>query len=282
VEDAIMSRRGLPALIVVPLVLSLAWSADPPGPAATRDEVLKQFVEELVPLTPGMGKFPATFTMGSDDKDAPATEKPAVKVTLKTPFAISRYETTQEQYQHIMGKNPSKWKGRRNAVDTVSWEDAREFCKKLTAELHKSKLIAENEIIRLPSEAEWEYACRAGTSSRWSFGDKADDLKDYAWFHGNAKGEDPPVGKKKPNPWGLYDMHGYVWEWCADAWAPTHLGAAGDGSCRVSPTVKDRVIRGGSWGDNAERTQSAYRSGAALDNRDDRIGFRCVKVKEEK
>jgi len=277
-----MSRRGLPALIVLPLALSLAWTADPPGPAATRDEVLKQFVEELVPLTPGKGKFPATFTMGSDDKDSPATEKPAVKITLKTPFAIGRYETTQELYEHIMGKNPSKFKGRRNAVDSVSWEDAQDFCKKLTAELRKSKLIAENEIIRLPSEAEWEYACRAGTSTRWSFGDKAADLKDYAWFHGNAKDEDPPVGKKKPNPWGLYDMHGYVWEWCADAWAPTHLGAASDGSPRVSQTVKDRVIRGGSWGDNAERTQSAYRSGAALDNRDDRIGFRCVKVKEEK
>ena len=276
-----MIRRGLPALVLASIVSSLAWTADPPGPAPSREEVLKQFVKELVPLTPGMGKFPAAFTMGSDDKDAPATAKPPQKITLKNPFAIGAHEVTQELYEYVMGKNPSKWKGRRNAVENVSWEEANEFCKKLTAELRKSKLIEDNEVIRLPSEAEWEYACRAGTTTRWSFGDKIEDLGDHAWFQGNAKGFDPPVGKKKPNAWGLYDMHGYVWEWCADAWSPTHAGAAGDGSPRVSETMKDRVIRGGSWGDAADRTESTARSGSALDYRDDRLGFRCVKVKEE-
>ncbi len=276
-----MMRRGFSSLILA-FLLALAFvrSADPPRPAPSRDEVLKQFVEELVALTPGKDKFPASFTMGSDAKDAPATEKPPIKITLKTPFAISRYEVTQELYQHVMGANPSKWKGRRNSVEEVSWNDAQEFCKKLTAELRKSKQIGEDEVIRLPSEAEWEYACRAGTSTRWSFGDKFEDLKDHAWFTGNAKGEDPPVGKKKPNPWGLYDMHGYVWEWCADAWSPTHEGAAGDGSPRVSETAKERVLRGGSWGDKADLTRSATRSAAKVDYKDDRIGFRCVKAKE--
>jgi formylglycine-generating enzyme required for sulfatase activity len=281
VEDLNMIRRGLPTLMLAGLVLSLAWTADPPGPAPSREEVLKQFAKELVSLTPGMGKFPAAFTMGSDDKDAPATAKPPQKITFKHPFAISSYEVTQELYQYVMDKNPSKWKGRRNAVETVSWEEATEFCKKLTAELRKTKLIEDNEVIRLPSEAEWEYACRAGSTTRWSFGDKVEDLADHAWFKGNAKGFDPPVGKKKANPWGLYDMHGYVWEWCADAWSATHAGAAADGSPRVSETVKDRVIRGGSWGDDAEQTESTARSGAGHDYRDDRLGFRCVKAKEE-
>jgi formylglycine-generating enzyme required for sulfatase activity len=276
-----MTRRGLPALVLTLLVgLTSAWTADPLGPAPTREEVLKQFVEELVPLTPGMGKFPASFTMGSEDKDAPETEKPAIKIILKTPFAIGRYEVTQELYQHVMGKNPSRWKGRRNSVEEVSWDDAQEFCKKLTAELRKSKRIAETEVIRLPSEAEWEYACRAGTTTRWSFGDKVEDLNDHGWYTGNAKGNDPPVGKKKPNPWGLYDMHGYVWEWCADTWSPTHEGAASDGSPRVSQTARERVIRGGSWGDKAELTRSAARSGAQSKYQDDRIGFRCVKATE--
>ena len=166
VEDATMMRRGFASLILA-FLLAFAFvrSADPPRPAPSRDEVLKQFVEELVPLTPGKDKFPASFTMGSDAKDAPAAEKPPIKITLKTPFAISRYEVTQELYQHVMGANPSKWKGRRNSVEEVSWNDAQEFCKKLTAELRKSKQIGEDEVIRLPSEAEWEYACRAGTST---------------------------------------------------------------------------------------------------------------------
>jgi formylglycine-generating enzyme required for sulfatase activity len=282
VEKAAMPRRVLPAFIVICLLgLPLAWTADPPGPAPSREQVLKRFVEELIPLTPGKGKFPAMFTMGSDDKDAPASEKPAVSITLKAPFAIGRFEVTQELFQHIMGNNPSKWKGRRNSVEETSWKDAQDFCQKLTAELRKHNLIGKTEIIRLPSEAEWEYACRAGTKTAWSFGDDAGALKEHAWYTGNAKGEDPPVGKKKPNPWGLYDMHGYVWEWCADAWSPTHEGSPADGSPRVNPEVKDRVIRGGSWADKADMTRSAARSHAALDFHDDRIGFRCVKLTEE-
>ncbi len=272
---------ALGGLFLALLVLPLAHSADPPGPPASREQVLKLFVEELVPLTPGQGKFPASFTLGSDDKDAPAAERPAVQITLPQPFAIGRYEVTQELYQHIMGVNPAKWKGRRNSVEMVSWDEANDFCRKLTAELRQRKLIGGDEVIRLPSEAEWEYACRAGTTSAWSFGDKEADLGVHAWYSKNSKGYDPPVGQKKPNPWGLYDMHGYVSEWCSDAWSPTHQGADSRGRPRRSETARERVIRGGSFADSADANRSSFREGKAADTRSDRIGFRCVKAKEE-
>jgi formylglycine-generating enzyme required for sulfatase activity len=261
----------------VSAIVGAALAADPPGPPATPDEVLKRFVAEFVQLTPGTDKFPASFAMGSVG-DAPDAEKPAVTVTLRQPFAVARYEVTQELYQTIVGRNPSKWKGRRNSVEMVSWEEANEFCRKATAELRRRKLIREEEEVRLPSEAEWEYACRAGSKTAYSFGDKAADLRDYAWFTGNAKGNDPPVGKKKPNAWGLFDMHGYVWEWCADAWSPTHKDAATDGRPRVNKEVRERVLRGGSWADDADHCRSAFRHHKPLDFRSDAVGFRCVRA----
>jgi formylglycine-generating enzyme required for sulfatase activity len=160
----------------------------------------------------------------------------------------------------------------------VNWDEANAFCQKLTALLHERKLLAADQLIRLPSEAEWEYCCRAGTTTRYSFGDKAADLGDYAWYKGNSKGEDPPVGAKKPNPWGLYDMHGYVREWCADTWHKDHEGAPTDGRPRVAKDVPERVVRGGSWADSAETCRSAYRQGEAFDKRSDTIGFRCVRA----
>src|SRR5207248_9146766 len=108
----------------------------------------------------------------------PDTEKPVVTITLKSPFAMAKYEVTQELYEAVAGKNPSKWKGPRNSVEMVSWDEANDFCRKATAELRKRKLIGADEVIRLPSEAEWEYACRAGTTTRYSFGDDAKDLGD--------------------------------------------------------------------------------------------------------
>jgi formylglycine-generating enzyme required for sulfatase activity len=259
------------------LVLTAAVGLPAAEPAAKpRDKILKRFVKEFVLLTPGKGKFPAEFVLGSSAGDAPASEKPAVKVKLARPFRMARYEVTQELYQAVTGKNPSRWKGRRNSVERVSWDEAQDFCKRVTALLRKQKLLKAEEEIRLPSEAEWEYACRAGTKTRYAFGDKAADLGAYAWFHGNAKGEDPPVGRKKPNAWRLYDMHGYVWEWCADVWQDSHKGAAADGSPRVKEGEKERVIRGGSWADGAEKCTSAARDHKARTFRSDQIGFRCV------
>ena len=175
-----------------------------------------------------------------------------------------------------MGKEPSKWKGPRNSVEMASWDDAVEFCRKLTTELRKEKLLGEDETVRLPSEAEWEYACRAGSKKAYSFGDSTDDLKTYAWFKGNAAGNDPPVGKLKPNAWGLYDMHGYVWEWCADAWHPDYKDAPTDGSAWDAKDATERVLRGGAWTETAERCRSAARHHAKADLKSDAIGFRCV------
>jgi formylglycine-generating enzyme required for sulfatase activity len=239
------------------LALAAAASGEDPAAPDAKDRLLRRFADEFVTLTPGAGKFPASFRMG------PEGEKSQVTITFPkgTSFAVARYEVTQELYEAVMGRNPSKWKGPRNSVEMVSWTEASDFCRKATQEMKKRKLLGEGEVIRLPAEAEWEYACRAGTTTRYSFGDDAADLKDHAWFKGNSKGEDPPVGRKKANAWGLYDMHGYVWEWCADA----------------DPT-KERVLRGGSWNDEAERCTCAFRHHAAADYRSDTVGFRCVRA----
>ena len=239
------------------------------------DRILKQFTDEFVVIRPGEGAFPAAFTMGSGEAKE---EKPPHTVQIKHPFALAKYEVTQELYEAVVGMNPSRWKGPRNSVEMVSWPEAGEFCKRAAAQLRERKLLAEREVIRLPTEAEWEYACRAGTTTAYSFGDAVDALKDYAWYHGNSKGEDPPVGRKKPNAWGLYDMHGYVWEWCQDSWHPNYDGAPADGSAWEKDGEKERVLRGGSWADDAASCRSAHRHHAAADHRSDTIGFRCVKA----
>jgi formylglycine-generating enzyme required for sulfatase activity len=169
----------------------------------------------------------------------------------------------------------------------VSWGDAFEFCKKATTELRQRKLLGDDEVIRMPSEAEWEYACRAGSTTAYSFGDKEDDLKDYAWFKGNAKGEDPPVGVKKPNAWGLYDTYGYTWEWCQDDYHANYENAPDDGSpwpgFPKSESVKSElVLRGGSWADTADRCRSSFRFSKLSTYKDDTIGFRCVKAPKGK
>jgi formylglycine-generating enzyme required for sulfatase activity len=271
-------RSALAGLFLVVAITAIA--ADDPKPADAKGAILKRFVDEFILLTPGKGTYPASFSMGS--AEGPANEKPAHKVTFKAPFAMAKYEVTQELYEAVMGKNPAKWQGPRNSVEMVSWPDANEFCKKATAELVRRKLLAEGETIRLPSEAEWEYACRAGTTTKYSFGDKADELKDYAWFEANSKGEDPPVGKKKGNPWGFHDVHGYVSEWVQDAWHADYEGAPTDGSVWDAKEPKERVARSGSFADPADECRSAYRHHFAPDHRSDRVGFRCVLEKGEK
>jgi formylglycine-generating enzyme required for sulfatase activity len=215
--------------------------------------------------------------MGSD-QGGRANERPAHKVVFAKDFAIAKYEVTQELYFVVMGRNPAKWKGPRNSVEMVSWHEATEFCDKVARELSRLKLLEGGDTVRLPSEAEWEYACRAGTTSAYSFGDKVDDLGKYCWYKANAPGNDPPVGQKLPNAWGLYDMHGYVWEWCADGMHADYQGAPADGSPWTLKDGKERVIRGGSYADEADAVRSAYRRGVAADFLSDTVGFRCVRA----
>jgi formylglycine-generating enzyme required for sulfatase activity len=247
-----------------------------PDPTPRKAAILKMFADEFVPITPGKGKFPESFMMGTE-KGGHDNERPVHKVAFKYSFELAKYEVTQELYHVVAGHNPAKFQGLRNGIDRVSWDDANAFCEKATKLLRDAKLIKENERIRLPSEAEWEYCCRAGSTTAWSFGDKEADLGKYSWYKDNSAKEDPPVGKKLPNAWGLYDMHGYVWEWCADLWHPDYQGAPTDGSAWMKGDSKDRVLRGGAYPDPPDMQRSAYRHHAAADTRTGAIGFRCVK-----
>ena len=187
-----------------------------------------------------------TFTMGEGDK--------AHEVTLTQPFKMGIHEVTQAQYEQVMGVNASKYKGADNPVETVSWEDAVEFCRKLS-ELPAEK--AAGNVYRLPTEAEWEYACRAGTTTKYSFGDDESKLGDYGWFSENSGTKTHPVGGKKPNAWGLYDMYGNVWEWCQDWHGDYPSGAVTDPAGATSGS--DRVDRGGCWYNSAGFCRSAAR-----------------------
>lgn len=259
--------------------LTMLWSKDlPPDTLKRKDAILKLFSEEFVAVTPGQGRFPAEFVMGT--AKGGANEQPAHKVVFKYDFAVCKYEVTQELYFVVMGDNPSKWKGPRNSVEMIDWDQAWEFCAKATAELRKLKSMGGDEVIRLPSEAEWEYVARAGTRTAWSFGDDEKELGKYAWYKPNSPGNDPPVGKKLGNPWGLFDIHGYVGEWCADSYQENYAGAPADGSIWRKAGAQERVVRGGSFADPAYHVRSAFREHRAADFKSDKIGFRCVRAKK--
>jgi formylglycine-generating enzyme required for sulfatase activity/uncharacterized caspase-like protein len=216
-----------------------------------------------------------SFLMGSpaSDPDAESDEKPQHQVTLKS-FSIGKYSVTQEQYQAVMGNNPSNFKDNpKNPVENVSWNDAQEFCKKL------SQLTGKK--YRLPTEAEWEYACRAGTQTRFYFGDDAAKLGDYGWYNENSGSKTHPVGQKKPNDWGLYDMSGNVWEWCEnpyhDSYANKPENIKNNGNTAwPSSDISLRVMRGGSWNVNSRNCRSANRFRDYADYRYYYVGFRLV------
>jgi formylglycine-generating enzyme required for sulfatase activity len=273
--------------------------------AATEQEqtILERFVDECVTIAPGTDPFPSEFRIGTADEGDFAL--PPSVVVMPVAFRICQYETTQELYELIAGSNPSQWKGPRNSVETISFDEAQAFCRKLTARLHAEDLIAQNEIVRLPTESEWEYCCRAGTTTRFSFGDvptvdgdegnKASLLDEYAWHTGNASGNDPQVGSLRPNAWKLYDMHGYLWEFVTADTASmkaasdpaTDSASGAEGSPAASGTrpsapatgleAEPRVIiRGGSWMDHHGSLTSASRRTTRASRQADSIGFRCV------
>jgi formylglycine-generating enzyme required for sulfatase activity len=200
---------------------------------------------------------PGKFMMGETETH---------EVTLSKPFYMGTTTVTQAQYEAIMGNNPSLFKGPTNPVESVLWNEAEDFCKKLSAKTHQ--------VVRLPTEAEWEYACRAGTKTAFSFGDDATALGDYAWYAGNSGGTTHPVGQKKPNAWGLYDMHGNVWEWCADWHADYPKQAVTDPQGPGSGPY--RVVRGGSYRYGPVNCRSGNRAYYAPVDRDINCGFRVV------
>jgi formylglycine-generating enzyme required for sulfatase activity len=205
------------------------------------------------------------FYMGSEESDV---EEPVHKVRIKKPFYLGTYPVTQREWKAVMGDNPSFFKGDNLSVEQVSWGDVQEFIRKLNEKEGTDKY-------RLPSEAEWEYACRAGTTTRYSFGDDESELDDYAWYYDNSGNKTLPVGQKKPNPWGLYDMHGNVEEWVQDIWHDSYDGAPTDGSSWERDGA-DRVIRGGCWADYAGACRSAARDLGGPRNRGSGLGFRLL------
>ena len=232
------------------------------------------------------------FTMGSpeDEKDHHEDEA-QVRVTLTQPFGLGKTEVTQGQWKEVRGTEP--WDGQKYVkadkdcpATYVNWGDATEFCKKLTAIERKSGKLKADEEYRLPTEAEWEYACRAGTETAFSFGDDESKLGEYAWWGGfdlaaltkgevkagggNAAREQyaHTVGTKKPNPWGLHDMHGNVAEWCSD-WRGRATGEAPKGDSM-------RVIRGGGWFHDPGFCRSAGRGYGIPSFRLDYLGFRVA------
>ena len=207
-----------------------------------------------------------SFMMGSNTFE---DTQPIHKVTIK-PFYIGKYQVTQAQWKAVMNGNPSGFTGDSLPVETVSWYDTQEFCKEL------SRITGRE--YRLPSEAEWEYAARAGSKSDYCFDDDEISLGEYAWYEQNSDGKTHPVGMRKPNYWGLYDVQGNVWEWCADIWHDNYEGAPIDGSSWIKGGKGDsRPIRGGSWGDFMEKHKCAvsrYEYYAYL--RASLVGFRVV------
>jgi formylglycine-generating enzyme required for sulfatase activity len=238
-----------------------------------------------------------SFLMGAtpDDADAQKDEKPQHRVTITRPFYLGVYEVTQYEYRQIMGGNPSKFQDSElQPVEQVSWFDAIKFCNKLSEREHRRpyyKIDGETVTIlggngyRLPTEAEWEYACRApqdpDSATKHPFGDDDARLRDYAWYGETFdKGKTHPVGGKKPNRWGLHDMQGNVWEWCQDGYSEVYYQLSPKADPQGPASAPFRVYRGGSWSGIPWDCRPACRFGDSPGARDDFLGFRLAAVQE--
>ena len=260
-----------PAPFSLLLLITLALAA--PGIRAADLDLGGGVQLKLAPISAGkfmMGSPKGSVGAAFDESDR--HKKNDVfqhEVTLSRDFLIGVTEVTQKQYLSVTGKNPSVFRGDTLPVDNVSWEDAVKFCELLSAKTGKT--------VRLPTEAEWEYACRAGTTTRYYFGDDLDLalLADHAWYEANSDRKTHPVGQKKPNAWGLHDMAGNVWEWCADRYkGPYEDKTVTDP--KGPPTGDLRILRGGCWETGPLSARSTNR-GAILSTRaTSRFGFRIV------
>jgi formylglycine-generating enzyme required for sulfatase activity len=238
----------------------------PPQPSPSASDDTSRLVNSL-----GMTfvRIPAgEFRMGSTD--GYDDERPVHTVRISQLFYLGIYAVTQGQWEAVMGNNPSRFTGDPNRpVEQVSWEDVQEFIGRLNAREGRT-------LYRLPTEAEWEYAARAGSTTAYCFGDDSRRLGEYAWYDENAGGQTHPVGTRQPNAWGLYDMHGNVWEWVQD-WYGTY--AAEPVTDPQGPASgSGRVARGGGWGGDAGHCRSAFRGYGAPGYRDGYLGFRLLRT----
>jgi len=241
-----------------------------PAPSATRARhVIADLGLELIWVEPG------TFVMGSpaDEPERNKAENPQRMVTLTTGYWLGRTEVTQGQYEKVMGVNPSTFKAAEEQapVDRVSWLDAMAFCRQLTERERVAGRLSDGYHFTLPTEAQWEYACRAGTTGAY-----AGEPNAMTWFEGNSGGTTHPVGQREPNAWGFYDMSGNVLEWCNDWYGDYAKGA------HVDPSGPERgyfrIARGGSWRTDLRVGRSAARAGGSPGRLDYTLGFRLALV----
>ncbi len=226
--------------------------------------------QETITLPGGVGMTfsfipPGSFLMGSNHPEAFDEEKPVHRVIVTKGFYMGIHPVTQAQWKAITGANPSYFSGDNRPVEQVAWDDCQEFCYKLTAHLKEPVTV------RLPTEGEWEYACRAGTTSEFHFGDSlTPDLAIY------DRAETTEVGSFRANPWGLFDMHGNVWEWCEDWFEQYSGGDQIDPRHLTEHSDEYRVLRGGGWCVEPDVCRAAYRIWCEPAHRGDGCGFRCV------
>ena len=208
------------------------------------------------------------FVMGSasDDKGTDSYKGPVHTIRISKPFYMSVYEVTQAQYERVMNANPSRFPGPRRPVDMVSWKDTQRFCR-ILSNARKGRCS-------LPTESQWEYACRAGTTTAYYWGDTFDDR--YAWVITNSGSATHDVGTRLPNAWGLHDMAGNVWEWCQNWHGQNDPNSAEQTENEVPSKGKYRVLRGGSWGHPPANCRSAHRNWHTPNHRYDDCGFRLV------
>jgi len=272
-------RAGLLAMILVGLV-ALSRAEESTAPASLSKAIRTATGVGMV-LIPG-----GWFQMGSD-RGRP-DEQPVHRVRVDA-FYMDTHEVTQEQYGQLVLGNPSHFKGPKHPVEQISWPAAAMYCNaRSRAEAFEPCYDEETAACdfqasgyRLPTEAEWEYACRAGTKTEYSFA--SDQLADHAWYGGGSEASTRPVGGKLPNPWGLYDIHGNVAEWCNDVYEPRYYGVSPAKNPRGPAEGERYVLRGGGWSSEADKCRSAYRRAYApgfnqpcfLGND---IGFRCVRA----
>jgi formylglycine-generating enzyme required for sulfatase activity len=272
----------------IPLIALMALGSLAPKSVQASKEADARTKSPPKDLTVDLGKgvkvemvlLPAgEFMMGSldSDKSADKDEKPQHRVRITKPFYLGKYLVTQEQWEAVMDNNPSLIKGPKNPVENVSWDDCQRFLEKLN-----TKIAMQLGKFVLPTEAQWEYACRAGSTTRYCFGDEVSSLGKYAWYGANSGNTTNPVGEKKPNEWGVYDMHGNVWEWCQD-WYDGHYYANTPMDDPAGPaTGSQHVFRGGCWGDDDTSCRSADRYAYGPGGRGCYLGFRVSLVPADK
>jgi formylglycine-generating enzyme required for sulfatase activity len=282
---AVMNSSLRPAVrLVLASALALVAGCDAekkPAESAGPAAVKTASGMEMVYIQPG------DFIMGVNE--GPIDAKPAHPVKLDG-FLMDRYEITQDVYEKITGQNPSRKKNPRNPVEQATWSSAVKFCNARSAQeglvpCYDPQTWSCNfdaTGYRLPTEAEWEYACRAGTTNLYYFSGRPEELRAHAWFEGNSEARPRPVGHWEPNPWGLYDMLGNVSEWCNDYYSPKYYKNSPRENPRGPEEGEKRVLRGGAWSSNADNCSSWVRNCDEAGFTDvcltmDSDGFRCVR-----